>query len=133
MSISRAARWIPLHRAVQRIAFKLRAPQRLLLCVRLYGSLALLSQELARLAAESLLAHVGNPIPKIRQAAGDQLFTMLCVNGVAGIDGGDGDERMLEIEQVLSETDWVQDSTSVKESRGRLAELVRQVLGKKGV
>ncbi|KAJ2006487.1 hypothetical protein GGI04_001867 [Coemansia thaxteri] len=126
MSISRAARWIPLHRAVQRIAFKLRAPQRLLLCVRLYGSLALLSQELARLAAESLLAH-------IRQAAGDQLFTMLCVNGVAGIDGGDGDERMLEIEQVLSETDWVQDSTSVKESRGRLAELVRQVLGKKGV
>ncbi|KAJ2508028.1 hypothetical protein IWW47_000821, partial [Coemansia sp. RSA 2052] len=56
--------WIPMYRAVQRIAFKLRAPQRLLLCVKLYGSLSLVSQDVARLAGESLLAHIGHPIPK---------------------------------------------------------------------
>ncbi|KAJ2027405.1 hypothetical protein GGI08_009905, partial [Coemansia sp. S2] len=56
--------WIPLYRAVQRVAFKLRAPQRLMLCVKLYGSLSLVSPEVARLVSESLLAHIGHPIPK---------------------------------------------------------------------
>ncbi|KAJ2889894.1 hypothetical protein GGI21_006386, partial [Coemansia aciculifera] len=56
--------WVPMHRAVQRVAFKLRAPLRLMLCVKLYGSLSLVSQDVARLAGESLLVHIGHPIPK---------------------------------------------------------------------
>ncbi|KAJ2442345.1 hypothetical protein GGF42_006987 [Coemansia sp. RSA 2424] len=117
-----------MYRAVQRIAFRLRAPQRLLLCVKLYGSLSLVSQDVARLAGESLLAHIGHPIPKIRQAAADQLFTMLCINGVADIDE-EGATSLDEVERVLSETEWMLDTAGVKESRGRLAALVRQVLG----
>ncbi|KAJ2757077.1 hypothetical protein GGI19_000318 [Coemansia pectinata] len=120
--------WIPLYRAVQRVAFKLRAPQRLMLCVKLYGSLSLVSPAVARLVGESLLAHIGHPIPKIRQVAADQLFTMLCINGVVADIDEEGESSLEEIEQLLSETEWMQETDSVKESRARLAELVRQLL-----
>ncbi|KAJ2885495.1 hypothetical protein H4R27_001346 [Coemansia aciculifera] len=123
--------WIPLYRAVQRVAFKLRAPQRLMLCVKLYGSLSLVSPAVARLVGESLLAHIGHPIPKIRQVAADQLFTMLCINGVVADIDEEGESSLEEIEQLLSETEWMQETDSVKESRARLAELVRQLLGDK--
>ncbi|KAJ2417177.1 hypothetical protein GGI10_000400 [Coemansia sp. RSA 2530] len=125
--------WIPLHRAVQRVAFRLRAPQRLMLCVKLYGSLALVSSEVARLAGDSLLAHIGHPIPKIRQVAADQLYTMLCINGVVADIDEECETSLGEIERLLSETEWMQDTDSVKASRGRLAELVRQVLRDKSV
>ncbi|KAJ2062662.1 hypothetical protein GGI17_002270 [Coemansia sp. S146] len=120
--------WIPLYRAVQRVAFKLRAPQRLMLCVKLYGSLSLVSPDVARLVGESLLAHIGHPIPKIRQVAADQLFTMLCINGVVADIDEEGESSLEEIERLLSETEWMQETDSVKESRGRLAELVKQLL-----
>ncbi|KAJ1825078.1 hypothetical protein LPJ60_000223 [Coemansia sp. RSA 2675] len=125
--------WIPLYRAVQRVAFRLRAPQRLMLCVKLYGSLALVSSEVARLAGDSLLAHIGHPIPKIRQVAADQLYTMLCINGVVADIDEECETSLREIERLLSETEWMQDTDSVKASRGRLAELVRQVLRDKSV
>ncbi|KAJ2746356.1 hypothetical protein GGI20_001416 [Coemansia sp. BCRC 34301] len=121
--------WIRMYRAVQRVAFRLRAPQRLVLCVKLYGSLSLVSQDVARLAGESLLAHVGHPIPKIRQMAADQLYTMLCINGVAADIDEKGENSLCEVERVLSETEWMLDTAGVKESRARLAALVRQVLG----
>ncbi|KAJ2350578.1 hypothetical protein GGH91_000036 [Coemansia sp. RSA 2671] len=111
----------------------LRAPQRLMLCVKLYGSLALVSSEVARLAGDSLLAHIGHPIPKIRQVAADQLYTMLCINGVVADIDEECETSLREIERLLSETEWMQDTDSVKASRGRLAELVRQVLRDKSV
>ncbi|KAJ2328909.1 hypothetical protein GGI00_004071, partial [Coemansia sp. RSA 2681] len=58
----------------------------------------------------------------IRQAAADQLFTMLCINGVADIDE-EGATSLDEVERVLSETEWMLDTAGVKESRGRLAAL----------
>ncbi|KAJ2493338.1 hypothetical protein IWW37_000622 [Coemansia sp. RSA 2050] len=120
--------WIPLYRAVQRVAFKLRAPQRLMLCVKLYGSLSLVSSEVARLVGESLLAHIGHPILKIRQVAADQLYTMLCINEVVADIDEECEVSLGEIERLLSETEWMQDTDSIKASRGRLAELTRQVL-----
>ncbi|KAJ1816695.1 hypothetical protein LPJ56_004236, partial [Coemansia sp. RSA 2599] len=56
--------WVPLYRAVQRIAFKLRAPQRLMLCLKLYSTVAMVNKDMAKMAVESLLAHIGHPIPK---------------------------------------------------------------------
>ncbi|KAJ2803866.1 hypothetical protein H4R21_001865, partial [Coemansia helicoidea] len=55
--------WVSLYRAVRQVAAGLRAPQRLLLCLKLYGSLALASDGLACLAAGSLLAHTAHPSP----------------------------------------------------------------------
>ncbi|KAJ2081857.1 hypothetical protein H4R24_002014 [Coemansia sp. RSA 988] len=113
--------WIPLYRAVQRVAFKLRAPIRLTHCLKLYSSLALMSDELARLAAESLLAHIGHPTLKIRQTAADFLFGLVCIHGA--VDVGNDIE---EIEQLLAETEWSLDKDNVRNARNRLVELVRQ-------
>ncbi|PIA13890.1 ARM repeat-containing protein [Coemansia reversa NRRL 1564] len=116
-----AESWIPLYRAVQRVAFKLRAPMRLSLCLKLYSSLALMSDELARLAAESLLVHIGHPTLKIRQTAADHLFALVCIHGA--VDVGDDIE---EIELLLAETEWAYDKDEVRTARTRLAELVRR-------
>ncbi|KAI7827323.1 armadillo-type protein [Kickxella alabastrina] len=117
--------WAPIYKAVQRVAFKLRAPQRLVLCLKLYSSMALISEELAKMAAESLLAHISHPIPKIRQVAADHLFTMLCINGFAEVDDEDS---MAEIDRLLTETEWMRDDSGVKEARVDLVALVRKVL-----
>ncbi|KAJ2613196.1 hypothetical protein H4S08_002342 [Coemansia sp. RSA 1365] len=116
-----AESWIPLYRAVQRVAFKLRAPIRLSLCLKLYSSLALMSDELARLAAESLLVHIGHPTLKIRQTAADHLFALVCIHGA--VDVG---EDVEEIELLLAETEWAYDKEDVRSARTRLTELVRR-------
>ncbi|KAJ2331065.1 hypothetical protein GGH92_009338, partial [Coemansia sp. RSA 2673] len=64
----------------------------------------------------------------IRQVAADQLFTMLCINGVVADIDEEGESSLEEIERLLSETEWMQETDSVKESRGRLAVLVRQLM-----
>ncbi|KAJ2783896.1 hypothetical protein H4R18_001452 [Coemansia javaensis] len=112
--------WTAMYGAVRRVAFKLRAPQRLLLCLKLYGSLALASRAVVRPAAESLLAHMGHPDAKIRQAAADHLFAAVCIHGAvdAGDDAGD-------IEQLLAETEWARDNAEARAARARLAALVR--------
>ncbi|KAJ2816426.1 hypothetical protein FBU31_006581, partial [Coemansia sp. 'formosensis'] len=69
----------------------------------------------------------------IRQMAADQLFTMLCINGVVADIDEEDETSLEEIERLLSETEWMQDTDTVKESRGRLAVLVRQVLRDKSV
>ncbi|KAJ1795328.1 hypothetical protein LPJ67_000074 [Coemansia sp. RSA 1938] len=112
--------WIPLYRATQRVAFKLRAPLRLSLCLKLYGSLALVSEELSRLAVGSLLAHMAHPVLRIRQTAADHLFSALCIHGVVDV-GDDGDE----IGRLVSETEWAQESAGVKDARAQLTALVR--------
>ncbi|KAJ1857280.1 hypothetical protein GGH12_002647 [Coemansia sp. RSA 1822] len=112
--------WIPLYRATQRVAFKLRAPLRLSLCLKLYGSLALVSEELSRMAVGSLLAHMAHPVLRIRQTAADQLFSALCIHGVVDV-GDDGDE----IGRLVSETEWAQESAGVKDARAQLTALVR--------
>ncbi|KAJ2786765.1 hypothetical protein GGI15_001257 [Coemansia interrupta] len=122
--------WIPLYRAVQRVAFKLRAPQRLMLCLKLYSSLAMVSDEMARMAAASLLAHIGHPLPKIRQVAADHLYTMVCINMSFGAADGadssdDGESRIAEIDALLTETEWVRDDNKVKGARARLVDLVK--------
>ncbi|KAJ1896912.1 hypothetical protein LPJ66_003702 [Kickxella alabastrina] len=122
--------WAPMYKAVQRVAFKLRAPQRLVLCLKLYSSMALISEELAKMAAESLLAHISHPIPKVTyirewQVAADHLFTMLCINGFAEVDD---EGSMAEIDRLLTETEWMRDDSGVKEARVNLVALVRKVL-----
>ncbi|KAJ1945476.1 hypothetical protein GGF37_001683, partial [Kickxella alabastrina] len=87
--------------------------------------MALVSEELAKMAAESLLAHISHPIPKIRQVAADHLFTMLCINGFAEVDDEDS---MAEIDRLLTETEWMRDDSGVKEARVDLVALVRKVL-----
>ncbi|KAJ2541734.1 hypothetical protein GGF49_003430 [Coemansia sp. RSA 1853] len=104
--------WIPLYRATQRVAFKLRAPLRLSLCLKLYGSLALVSEELSRMAVGSLLAHMAHPVLR--------LFSALCIHGVVDV-GDDGDE----IGRLVSETEWAQESAGVKDARAQLTALVR--------
>lgn len=60
--------WAGIYRAVQQVAFRLRAPHRLLLCLKLYSSLGLVgSQTTAKMAARSLLSHTGHPMPKVSQ------------------------------------------------------------------
>ncbi|KAJ2142212.1 hypothetical protein IW136_002024, partial [Coemansia sp. RSA 678] len=122
-----------------RVAFKLRAPLRLSLCLKLYGSLALVSEELSRLAVGSLLAHMAHPVLReaqtgfqvpldygdypespIRQTAADHLFSALCIHGVVDV-GDDGDE----IGRLVSETEWAQESAGVKDARAQLTALVR--------
>ncbi|KAJ2238290.1 hypothetical protein IWW45_000120 [Coemansia sp. RSA 485] len=117
--------WVPLYRAVQRIAFKLRAPQRLMLCLKLYSSVAMVSKEMAKMATESLLAHIGHPIPKIRQVAADHLYTLLCINGFLEVDDEDS---MAEIDLLLTETEWMREDAGVKEARGKLTDLVKRIL-----
>ncbi|KAJ2503722.1 hypothetical protein GGH96_000062 [Coemansia sp. RSA 1972] len=112
--------WIPLYRATQCVAFKLRAPLRLSLCLKLYGSLALVSEELSRLAVGSLLSHMAHPVLRIRQTAADHLFSALCIHGVVDV-GDDGDE----IGRLVSETEWAQESAGVKDARAQLTALVR--------
>ncbi|KAJ2163032.1 hypothetical protein GGF46_000218 [Coemansia sp. RSA 552] len=109
-----------LYRATQRVAFKLRAPTRLGLCLKLYSSLALASDELACRAAESLVAHMGHPILKIRQTAADHLFATACIHGA--IDAGEDAD---ELAGLLTETEWGQDSADVKAARARVVALVR--------
>ncbi|KAJ2384296.1 hypothetical protein H4S02_004881 [Coemansia sp. RSA 2611] len=115
--------WIPLYRATQRVAFKLRAPHRLELCLKLYSSLALMSEELAGLAVGSLLAHMAHPVLRIRQTAADHLFAVVCIHGAIDADSDSDD-----IGRILAETEWVQDSASVKDARARLTALVRRHL-----
>ncbi|KAJ1729732.1 hypothetical protein LPJ61_003382 [Coemansia biformis] len=112
--------WVPLYGAVRGVAAGLRAPPRLLLCLKVYGSLALVSGELARLAAGSLLAHTGHPSLKIRQAAADHLFAVVCIHGAADV----GDD-LGAIEQLLAETEWAQDSAAARDARARLDALLR--------
>ncbi|KAJ2343500.1 hypothetical protein GGF43_005684, partial [Coemansia sp. RSA 2618] len=56
--------------------------------------------------------------------AADHLFAALCIHGA--VDVGDAGD---EIGRLLSETEWAQDSTGVKDARVRLAALVRPHLG----
>ncbi|KAJ1959511.1 hypothetical protein GGI12_004299 [Dipsacomyces acuminosporus] len=126
-----ATAWIPLYRAVQRLAYKLRAPYRLSLCLKLYASLSLVSDELLKLATSSLVAHLAHPVPKIRQAAADHLFTVLCINGgISMEDIGDDDDAALEsaseIEQLLAETEWMGDGEGTRSAHAKLAALVKQ-------
>ncbi|KAJ2594837.1 hypothetical protein GGF39_004062 [Coemansia sp. RSA 1721] len=88
-----------------RIAFKLRAPQRLMLCLKLYSSVAMVSKEMAKMATESLLAHIGHPIPKV-----------------------DDEDSMAEIDLLLTETEWMREDAGVKEARGKLTDLVKRIL-----
>ncbi|KAJ1992858.1 hypothetical protein EDC05_002490 [Coemansia umbellata] len=114
--------WLRLYRAVQRVAYKLRAPQRLSLCLKLFGSLSLVSDQLVRMTTETVLGYLGHPIPKIRQVAADQLFSMVCINGVVA----DADEeRMEKIQGVLTETEWMLPNN---ERKAEVTGLLRQAL-----
>ncbi|KAJ2453713.1 hypothetical protein EV183_002012 [Coemansia sp. RSA 2336] len=112
---------VALYRAAQQVAFKLRAPLRLGLCLKLYSSIALMSDELAQRAINSLLAYMAHPVLRIRQVAADHLFEVVCIHGAADM-GDDG----AGIGSLLSETEWMQDTADVKEARSRLTKMIRQ-------
>ncbi|KAJ2664216.1 hypothetical protein IWW48_000985 [Coemansia sp. RSA 1200] len=106
---------LSLYQAVRRVAYGLRAPLRLGLCLKLYGSLSLVSDEMARMALES-----------IRQLAADQTFAMICINGVL-VDSNE--ERMERIQVILVETEWMAaKEEDFKQRKTEMAELVKQAL-----
>ncbi|KAJ2852422.1 hypothetical protein IWW36_000309 [Coemansia brasiliensis] len=88
------------------------------------SSIALMSDELAQMATSSLLAYMAHPIlrsQRIRQAAADHLFEVLCIHGAVDMDD-DG----AEIGSLLSETEWMQDTADVKEARSQLTKMIRR-------
>ncbi|KAJ1930099.1 hypothetical protein EC988_010058, partial [Linderina pennispora] len=80
------------------------------------------------MAATSLLAYLRHPLPKIRQMAGDHLFTVLCINRNLSDDVDDaGLELDAEIERLVTETDWLAGGDNAGAAHQRLAELVKHV------
>ncbi|KAJ2684222.1 hypothetical protein IWW39_005035 [Coemansia spiralis] len=99
---------------------------------QLVYALSVSEESLRKLLFEGFVV-AGSAEPMIRQVAADQLYTMLCINGVVADIDEECEASLGEIERLLSETEWMQDTDCVKASRGRLAELVRQVLRDKSV
>ncbi|KAJ2725958.1 hypothetical protein GGI07_000886 [Coemansia sp. Benny D115] len=110
---------------IEQGSFQTASTDRLMLCLKLYSSMALLSEDITKLATESLLAHMSHAIPKIRQVAADQMYTMLCINGLA-IQSDD--ESMEEIDRLLTDTEWMREDAGVKQARVSLARLAREVM-----